>query len=54
MSKSILLIGKNDSSYSLEGFKQVQEKNRKETSRVIEEYSRDSRQQVKKCFEINL
>ena len=54
MGKSVLLIGKNDNTYSLEAFKQVQEKNRRETSRMIEEFSRDSRTSVRKCFENNL
>ena len=38
----------------MESFKQIQEKIRRETSRIIEDYSIESRVSVKKCFENNL
>lgn len=51
MGKSIIIVSKNQGDYSLDNFKMIQEKTKRETSSIIEEFSRLSRDSVKTCFD---
>ena len=54
MERSVLIIAKNEGTYTLESFKHCQERSRREASLAVEEYSRESRAVVRKCFENKL
>ena len=54
MERSVLIIAKNEGTYSLDSFKHCQERARREASLSVEEFSRESRGVVRKCFESRL
>jgi len=51
MEKSLCIISKNEGTYTLESFKHCQEKTRRESASIVEEFSRRSRQSVRRCFD---
>ena len=54
MGKNMVIIKKNQGDYSLENFKLIQEKTKREVSGIIEDFSRDSRVSVNRCFDESL
>lgn len=54
MDKGVLIIARNEGTYTLDSFKHSQERARREASLAVEEFSRESRAVVRKCFESKL
>ncbi len=54
MEKGLCIISRNEGSYTLENFKHCQEKTRREAASIVEEFSRRSRQSVRRCFDDSL
>ena len=54
MEKSVLIIARNEGTYTLESFKHCQERARREASLAVEEFSREARAVVRKCFDSKL